>query len=527
MCGILFTNNPGIDHKRFSNALNLMSHRGPDCSPRQQTLRNFKLGHTRLKILDLDDRSNQPFWSGDKRYVMIYNGEVYNYKELSVEYALNLQTTSDTEVIIELYSIMGPKMLNLLNGMFSIIILDTKTNEYFAARDRLGIKPLYYTEAGGYLTAASEIASVIELLDGVDLDEVGIRQYRKLRCFFNGHTLYSNINMFPAGCYMKNGKMHKYWSLPEVYQNPPDDEELKDLIKSTVSYRCISDVSVGSYLSGGLDSTIVASLASKPCTWTVGFEKTNEFEWAKMASDKFDSLHTEVRIDEAEFEDISRWMIKKRKEPLSVPNEVLLYKMTKEVKNRNTVILSGEGADELFFGYDRIFRWAAENKWDIEEFDRLYSYGSHDDIEIVEYALSPFLHLGSALEIVASFFQVSHLHGLLRRLDNSTMLCSVEARVPFVDHRLVERMAGVPFEYRIKNGIVKSPLKRIFKDIIPPEIINRTKIGFPVPLDKMKFLNARSNNDNRKAMDSWLEFNLNVLMGGSIYCTQTICFPGK
>src|SRR5207248_9299554 len=151
----------------------------------------------------------------------------------------------------------------------------------------------------------------------------------------------------------------------------------------------------------------------------------------------------------------------------------------------NTVILSGEGADELFFGYDRIFRWAAhDTKWDLAEFTRLYAYGTVDDPEVVEDALAPFLHRQTPLDIVAHFFQVAHLHGLLRRVDNSTMLCSVEARVPFVDHYpLIERMAGVAFGYRMKNGEVKSPLKRVFRNLIPLPISQRKKVGFPVPLE--------------------------------------------
>lgn len=516
MCGILFTNKPNIDEKRFIRSLNLMRHRGPDSMPQKWFYKGFKLGHTRLKILDMDDRSNQPFLSHDGKYVMVYNGEIYNFQELSLKYRIEQTTSSDTEVVLELYAIMGPKMLDLLNGMFSFVILDTTTDNIFVARDRLGIKPLYFSQVGSDLIIASEIASVLELLNKIEFDEIGIRQYRKLRTFFNGHTLYSNIKIFPAGHYMISGKMHRYWSLQQETQEPPDYDEINELITSAVDYRCISDVPVGSYLSGGLDSTIIAGLASKPHTWTIGFKRQNEFEWAKLAANNFGSIHTEVLIDEEEFIELARWMIQKKKEPLSAPNEVLLYKMTKEVKEKNTVILSGEGADELFFGYDKIFRWAENNNWDIKQFDKYYSYGSHDDLEIIEYVLSPFLHHKKAIDIVAYFFQISHLHGLLRRLDNATMLCSVEARVPFVDHRLIERMAGVSFEFRMQNGVVKSPLKQIFKDIIPKEIIARAKIGFPVPLDTIPFGRIA---EGQNPMDRWLDFNLNVLTTGS-WCHQ-------
>lgn len=506
MCGILYTNDPSVTRKTFQKALSLMNHRGPDAEAVSFFHKGIKLGHKRLKILDLDERSNQPFWSHDKRYVMVYNGEIYNYKELAKEHNINHKTTSDTEILLELYVLYGFEMLAMLNGMFAFVILDTVTNDIFVARDRLGVKPLYISKNGEWITIASEIVPVIELTGRTEFDEIGLRQYRKLRAFFNGRTAYNGIEMFPAGHYMLNKKVKRYWKLPEGKQPPPEDDEIKELLVSAVNYRCISDVPVGSYLSGGLDSTIVAGLASKPHTWTVGFTDNNEFRWARLASKTLHSIHNEVIIEKEEFLSLAKFMIRKRLEPLSVPNEVLLYKMTTEVKKNNTVILSGEGADELFFGYDRIFRWAAENEWDIREFNKLYSYGSNDDLEIIEDALAPFMNYGKTIDIVAAFFQVAHLHGLLRRLDNSTMLCSVEARVPFVDYRLVERMAGVSFGYRMEGGIVKAPLKRIFKEIIPEEIINRTKIGFPVPLDSIFSVPS-----GKTAMDAWLEFNLSEL----------------
>ena len=249
---------------------------------------------------------------------------------------------------------------------------------------------------------------------------------------------------------------------------------------------------------------LIASLAKKVHSWTVGFNSLNEFEWGKLGAEFIGTSHHEILFEEENFLNSAKLMIKKRKEPLSVPNEVLLYEMTKQVKTKNTVVLSGEGADELFFGYDRIFAWAQKNKWDLDSFDDYYSYGSHKDNEIIEDVLAPFMNYGECIDIVAAFFQVAHLHGLLRRLDNATMLCSVEARVPFVDHRLVEKMAGVPFNYRFQNGISKFPLKKLFKNYLPKKIINREKIGFPVPISKIF-------NNKINPMDQWLEFNMHTL----------------
>jgi len=507
MCAILFTNDQKIAKSKFLSALGLMEHRGPDAPAGYFQKGPFQLGHNRLKILDLNDRSNQPFFSHDGRWVIIFNGEIYNYQELAKKYDLSLRTTSDTEVLLELYLCLGPKMLDELNGMFAFVVADFATQDFFMARDRLGVKPLYFIEGDGTITAASEIAPLLGFLKDASFDPRGVRQYLKLRTFFGGCTLYKNVKMFPAGHYMTGGRMKCWWQLPKVHQEPPDDEELRVLLRSAVAYRCLSDVPVGSYLSGGLDSTIVTGLAAQPHTWTVGFKDDNEFAWGRLAAEKFKSIHFEVLITKDEFVPLARDMIQKRREPLSVPNEVLLYTMTRAVKKNNTVVLSGEGADELFFGYDRIFRWAAQNPWDLRQFSELYSYGSRDDLEIVEEAVGPFLQYGKAIDIVAAFFQTAHLHGLLRRLDNATMMASVEARVPFCDYRLVERMAGVSMDYRMADGVVKAPLKRIFRDIVPSEIIGREKIGFPVELKTIDFGPSRA----ATPMDKWFNFNLEQL----------------
>jgi asparagine synthase (glutamine-hydrolysing) len=509
MCGILFTNNQAIGKDRFLAALNLMKYRGPDAAGCYGEFGGSKLGHNRLKILDLDNRSNQPFVSTDGTHQIIFNGEIYNFQELAHKYRLELRTTSDTEVLLKLYLKLGTKMLDELNGMFTFIIVDIRSGEFFVARDRLGIKPLYYTKAGDKYIFSSEIAPILTLCDRTEIDEFGLRQYKKLRAFFNGRTLYKGISMFPAGAYMKAGAVHRYWELPRGPKPAPADGEVRELMESAVRYRRISDVEVGSYLSGGVDSTIVAGLSHKPHTWTVGFKENNEFEWAKLAAAKFGSKHHEVPITSDQFLDLTKDLITVRREPLSVPNEVLLYRMTQEVKKFNTVVLSGEGADELFFGYDRIFRWANETpEFDLPEFDEHYSYSKRRDDAVVEDAIAPFMDRGRTIDTVAAFFQVAHLHGLLRRVDNSTMRCSVEARVPFVDYRLVERMAGVSFDYRMQDGIVKTPLKRIFADVLPDSIIERKKVGFPVDLKEI-FRDYGKEDDS--PMDKWFKFNLEVL----------------
>ena len=492
-----------------------MDHRGPDASG-YFAQRNVKMGHNRLKIQDLDSRSDQPFISQCGNYICIFNGEIYNFKELSKIHSINMKTTSDTEILVELFVLYGEKMLPMLNGMFAFLIIDKRNLSYFIGRDRLGIKPLYIYSNEKGIIVSSEVAPILNLVRSVELDEIGMRQYKKLRSFFNGRTLYKNISMFPAAHYyhsksiFKESNCKRYWNVEFSCEREIEDEEVESLLVSSVNYRNLSDVPVGTYLSGGLDSTIITSLASQTHSWTVGFYDNNEFEYAREAANHSETIHHEIDINYDHFIPTLESIIKKRMEPLSVPNEVLLYLMTKQVKKKNTVVLSGEGADELFYGYDRIFWWANNNPWSVESFDKYYSYGSNKDLEIIEDVMSDFSHYQTTLEKTSAFFQINHLHGLLRRLDNSTMLNSVEGRVPFVDHRLVELMASASFDYRTNNGnTIKAPLKRIFKKSIVASSINRKKIGFPVPIDKIF---AHKAEGNKKPMDLWLDHNLNYLL---------------
>ncbi|WP_232795374.1 hypothetical protein [Paenibacillus sp. ICGEB2008] len=183
MCGILFSN-VAINKEAFLNSLNIMKHRGPTAPLCVYQHENFMLGHNRLSILDLDQRSDQPFFSDDGRYVIIFNGEIYNYKELASTYSIQMRTNSDTELLLKLYIQYGPQMLNWLNGMFSFIVLDVQHKSFFAARDRMGVKPLYYNKNGEEFIFSSEIAPLLPLVHNVSLDQAAVRQYKKNEMFF-------------------------------------------------------------------------------------------------------------------------------------------------------------------------------------------------------------------------------------------------------------------------------------------------------------------------------------------------------
>ena len=500
MCGILFSNDPTLLKNRFSKALNLMDHRGPDYS-KCTFFDQYKLGHNRLAIQDLNKRSNQPFKIGN--FNIIFNGEIYNFNDLKKEESFKTKTSSDTEILLLLFIKYGKKCLEKLNGMFSFIIFNEKTKKFFVARDRLGIKPLYYWTDNKNFIFSSEIAPILYLKDN-PLDELGLRQYKKFRMCIGEQTIYKNIKMFPAGSYMTEKKyINPYWKLEVCKKKNPSLDHVKYLIEDAVKIRNISDVPVGTFLSGGLDSTIITRLTKPKFSWTIGFKNLNEFTWSDLANKDIKSIHKKLIINNYEFLDIAKKMIKKRKEPLCVPNEVMIYKMSKNMKKYNTVVLSGEGADELFFGYDRIYRfYQKKRKINIKDFDKLYCYGSKKDNELIDFTINK-LPGYKAIDKITYFMQIHHLHGLLRRLDNATMLASVEGRVPFVDHRLVDLITGTSFNWKI-DVQSKMPLRKIFNPIIANKIILRKKIGFPTPLNDI-FKNKEN------AYDDWLKFNLNNL----------------
>ena len=499
MCGILFYKGSKLADKQFEVASNSMDHRGPDYLGFYKH-NDVRLAHNRLSIIDISERSNQPLEIDD--HIIIFNGEVYNYKELIKDHDLKVKTSSDTEVLLLMFLKYGERCLGFLNGMFAFVVYNTTTKDFFIARDRLGIKPLYFSRPNGELIVSSEIKAIKKLIN-LTVNPFSVRQYNKLRMTVKEDTMYNEVSFFPAGHYMKNNKLYKYWDLEVTEKPSPDEEELKWLIEDSIQLRMRSDVPVSTYLSGGLDSTIITALAKPNASWTIGFDSLNEFEWSSIAGKEIGVPCNQIFVSNEKFLSTLKELVSYRNEPLSVPNEVLIYIMTKEAREKGyKVILSGEGADELFWGYDRIFKWAKQQDYlTIEGFNEKYCYGTGIDAEVVDYALS-ITPSGTPIQKLAYYFQKIHLHGLLRRLDNSTMMCGVEGRVPFTDHRLVEFMNGLPFEYKM-GSTFKEPLKRMFSDIVPKLIIDRPKMGFPVPLDEVFATETIA-----EGWDKWFDFNL-------------------
>jgi asparagine synthase (glutamine-hydrolysing) len=511
MCGILFSNQINKDPSKsyYDKILSMLDHRGPDFR-NSLILDNKYFGHTRLKIIDLNNRSNQPFFSKCKKYLIIYNGEIYNLEFLKKKFLhkFNFSTSSDTEVLIELYKILKEKVLEYLEGMFAFVIYEIESKNIFAARDTKGVKPLYYHIKNNKIIFCSEIAPILKLIDTEEIDEIGLRQYLKLRLFSNGHTIYKSIKIVKPGYYYYDGKFIKYFNNIDQIDTDDGNKSLLSCLKRSISKREMADVKVGSLLSGGLDSSILTALSNVKNTWSIGFDNNNEFYWAEKVAKFLKKKHQSIEYNSNKFLEHLTFMVTKLKKPLCVPNEVLTFNLSGQIKKENTVVLSGEGADEIFLGYNRIFNWSFNNPFDLEEFDSHYSYGSHKDNEIIEYTLAPYLkYKDNNLKLIHKFFCETHLENLLLRLDSSTMLNSVEARVPFVDCPEIFNFNKKLIFKKIFN---KFQLRQISKNIIPTEVIERPKVGFPVDLSRALKIKKK---DKKYFYDLWFLKNLEILFG--------------
>lgn len=572
MCGILGQINLGttgdIDKIKFKKALDLQKHRGPDDSDIYMG-DTFIFGHRRLSIIDLNSHAKQPMVSNDGNYVVVFNGEIYNYLEIKdelIKKGYKFRTKSDTEVLLNSFIEYGIKCIEKFIGMFAFAIYDKTKNEFYIVRDRLGVKPLYYTKENNNIIFSSEIKSILELSrQKKELNTDAISSYLSFRYPVLNDTFFKGIYSLPPAHYIKISKkgfeLNEYWSLVNKFSEQKNDfgeeyyiKRLKDILEDSVKLRMRSDVAFGAFLSGGVDSSIITALmaqnSSKPIkTFTIGFSEDgyNEFEYARIVSDIYKTDHREIILNADDYIDTMEKLIEFKCAPLSVPNEVPLYLMSKELKKYITVVLSGEGADEIFGGYGRIFRSPYDfermknidnlnltnnekeelsknfiKKYgvksfsnEIEHFLNIYSYTSFKDkkkllnidLEKIEKKIEEkFLNYFNEIKNetyynkILYIFEKVHLVGLLHRLDTTTMAASVEARVPFVDHRLVEFAFTIPFKYKLKwiderpktlmsdkisenFDIPKYILKKAYENELPKEILYRKKMGFPVPLN--------------------------------------------
>ncbi len=558
MCGIVgylgkFTKNIGQSVlKRMNNEI---VHRGPDDFG-EYSEENISFGMRRLSIVDIGG-GHQPIFSEDKQHAIVFNGEIYNHDELRVELeqlGYKFKTRSDTEVILKAYIYYGLDFIDKLNGMFSFFILDKINQKCFIFRDRIGIKPLYYyfNETNFDFLFSSEVKSIIASGRYLKaLDNQAISDYLTLRYTPSTTSIWNGVHKLEAGSYIEydlsssNFKVSKYWNFQfknNILKSDKDYHlEFKTLFEDSVQKRIISsDVPVGVFLSGGLDSSIISSTAIKLGhknfhTFSVGFEddrSENELVYAKQMAKHINSKHHEVIVTKDDFINFLPKLVYYTDEPYADLTAVPLYFLSKEARKHVKVVLSGEGADELFGGYDLN---KLNNKFNllkkIENIKSLFFMikpfvnkkykGILTDIQ--KHSVDTLLEkksvymtkywnenekeillgkkLRSTNELISSLYQYSDsldvidkvsdaycrlwlVEDLLMKADKMTMANSLEARVPFLDHSLIEFASNLPTHLKVTKNDTKYIIREYAKTMIPESILNRPKKGFSIPVYK-------------------------------------------
>ena len=560
MCGIAGYVNltqPGLIERMCA----VMAHRGPDDEGIYQH-RNVTLGHRRLAIIDLSRSGHQPMPNEDNTLWITYNGEIYNYLELREQLQRKghiFRSKSDTEVIIHAYEEWGVECLQRFNGMFAFAIYDQKTRELFIARDRIGIKPLYYWQNGTKLIFASEMKAILEA-DVVQRNPNlhAISEYLALRYVPGPESLIEGIYKLPAGHYaiFKNGGQFDltcYWK-PEIYTGPYRDDEFyfetfADLLEKAVQRRLMSDVPFGAYLSGGLDSSVIVALMSQMLdqpvkTFSVGFDSPkDELSDALFTAQYLTCEHNEIICQPS---DIGRlpeivWHLD---EPIGDAIVVPMYLLSMKARKQVTMVLTGEGADETLAGYlfhkvlvftDVYHRWTPKllqklflkvleimpanllnsvfsypgdigekgktkvfnylNDWNSCSLERRYRMliSLIDNAEQRElmfpspYEADKLISEGSGpfLERVLNLQYGNWLpDDILMKQDKMSMANSLEGRVPFLDHELVEFLLSMPSHLKLKGLTEKYILREFSRSILPKRVTDREKKPFYIPLER-------------------------------------------
>jgi asparagine synthase (glutamine-hydrolysing) len=548
ICGSLSVTSQRIAEAPVRTMLSAMIHRGPDAEGLFSEP-GIVAGVRRLAVIDVTG-GDQPIANENDDVRVVFNGEIYNFAELRAELIAGghqFRTLSDTEVLVHLWEQHGSEMVHRLNGMFAFCVHDRSKRETFIARDRLGIKPLFYARDGDKLIFASEVAVLLRH-DAVrgEVDSSALTELFCLQFVSGNGTVYRDIRKLPPGhaIHVHDGKVEirRWYEIPRPA--PRHDvgladraEELRELVESSVRFRRISDVPLGTFLSGGIDSSIItgvlSGLVDHPVqSFSVGFEGAAAFderEYARQASTHFGTEHHELLVSPVQIAEHLPRLIEHLAEPVMDPALIPTYLLSEFARQNVTVVLTGEGADELFGGYKRYlyqrrYGWLARVPG-VKQAGRgalggmlprrveqaLAAMGEDDPARghlewasVVGSRIAATLFDPSGFEHyerqVAAHFsgyfdddrcladqlradQSEWLpHNLLAKVDHASMAVSLEARVPFLDHRLVDWAAGLPDEMRIRGGQTKAVLREAFRDRLPASILERSKMGFDLPL---------------------------------------------
>ena len=522
----------------FRDIVNILHHRGVDASG-LKIIDDNHFGHTRLAIVDLLNEADQPMIFDD--IVIVFNGEIYNYKQLITDHNLKCKTSSDTEVLIRLYQKYDIEFLEYLNGAFSFCIYDIKKDRYFCARDRYGKKPFYYYNQDGKFIFSSMIKPIIKIIGFTPaLNKVALSQYLQFFTPLAPNTFYKDILKLEQASFLlfENNKLtiKKYYKIKtykSIHDEPLALSKIEDILLSSVEQRVKCDVKVGSLLSGGIDSSLISSIYSKISstqidTFSVGYKthtKYSELPYASLVAKSINSHHYQLELTQKDFieslDDVYDYLEEPHVDPASIP----LYHLTKTIKNSGIkTVLSGEGSDEIFLGYDNYakflkyydFKDSLDEKQNSFLNEIISSLGGNKEAEYLRRVIKKENIYNSFGEIftsaqrkkllkkVANFkyetpkkdpvdwmsyidLKVWLGEALLSKVDKMSMANSIETRNPFLDYRLVDTLFSIASKLKVGNTN-KYLLKKIAKKYIPKEIIDRPKKGFNSPFNEWLFM---------------------------------------
>ena len=539
MCGIVGL----VTKKEKENTIRLMNdrikHRGPD-GDGYFIDGDVALGHRRLSIIDLST-GDQPMFNEDGSVVTVFNGEIYNYQELKEELITlghDFKTKSDTEVLVHGYEEWHTDLPKHLRGMFAFAIYDKNKNEVFLARDNFGIKPLYYAKMNDTFMFASEIKAFLDVPDFEKVfNESILETYLEFSFVPTNETFFKGVHRLDAGCSLlyKDGeiKLNKYFKLDFKEENMSFEDAVKnisDVMKDSVEKHLIADVEVGSFLSSGIDSSYIVSLAKPNKTYTVGYEnkKYDETMYAKDLAEKLGIKNESKIITKEEYlENISKIMYH-LDEPTSDPAAISLYFVAKLASKDLKVVLSGEGADEFFGGYN-YYREEVDYKFynklpfcirhaigkiasifpEGRGFNFLVRRGEKlensyigvnrnfsskmakkvlknnyelEAIQVTKDVYNEFKNYSNIDKMQAIDINFWLMKDILLKADRMTMASSIEGRVPFIDKEVFKVASHLPFDYKVTKENTKVALRAAAKEVIPTEAYKKKKLGFPVPV---------------------------------------------
>ena len=542
MCGICGEirfdgKQPGIETLQAMNAV--LVPRGPDAGGIHQ-MNHIAVGHRRLKIIDLSEHAQQPMVDNELGLGIVFNGCIYNYRELRAELrslGYRFFSEGDTEVILKSYHAWGTRCVDRFHGMFAFGIWERDSGRLVLARDRLGIKPLYYTELDGGLRFASTLPALLAGGDvDTSIDPVALHHYMSFHAVVPApFTILKGVRKLPPATIRvieRDGRSqdHRFWNLR--FETPRDDADLNfedwqertlDALRTAVERRLEADVSVGVLLSGGLDSSLIVGLLAEQGqhglnTFSVGFEaaggeKGDEFEYSDIVARHFDTDHHKIFVDSRRLLPSLEQCVGAMSEPMVSHDVIGFYLLSNEVSKHVKVVQSGQGADEVFAGY----HWYPPMMESADPLDTYagvffdrdhagFSRAVHPDLAGSDHSRAFVEHhfaapgarraIDRALRLDTTVMLVDDP---VKRVDNMTMAWGLEARVPFLDHELVELAARMPPQFKLASG-GKGVLKEAARAVIPAEVIDRPKGYFPVPA--LKYIQGEYLDFVRAIMDS-------------------------